>query len=286
MQIEQVLMNLATNARDALPNGGSITIKADVATIDSDFVLTMGFGQPGEYARLTFTDTGEGMDEETVRHIFEPFYTTKGGGTGTGLGLAIVYGIIKKHHGYITCQSEVGVGTAFQIYLPFTAGATAVAEESANESVLPDRRVDLVLVAEDDDAARALEKEILEEFGYSVLEAKDGQQALEIFKRNSDRIDLIILDVIMPKMKGREVYDAIRKIDPSMKFLFCSGYSNEVVIGQGDLEKGMNYLAKPFTPKEMLMKIRGGAGQWPLIFRARSLWWMTTVLYLKALRRF
>ncbi|MBI5483448.1 MAG: PAS domain S-box protein [Deltaproteobacteria bacterium] len=256
MQIEQVLMNLATNARDALPNGGSITINADVASIDSDFVLAMGFGQPGEYARLTFTDTGEGMDEETVKHIFEPFYTTKGGGTGTGLGLAIVYGIIKKHHGYITCQSEVGAGTTFQIYLPFMAGATAVAEKSENESVLPDRRVDLVLVAEDDDAARALEKEILEEFGYSVLEAKDGQQALEIFKRNSDRIDLIILDVIMPKMKGREVYDAIRKIDPSMKFLFCSGYSNEVVIGQGDLEKGMNYLAKPFTPKEMLMKIR------------------------------
>jgi PAS domain S-box-containing protein len=256
VQLEQVLMNLATNARDAMPKGGSIVITAEAVSMDSDFELTNGFGQPGEYVLLTFTDDGEGMDEGIVKRIFEPFYTTKELGKGTGLGLSIVYGIIKKHNGYITCHSAIGIGTSFHVYLPLLAGSANVEKIVSVESSRPEQGSGLILVAEDDDAARLLAKEILEEFDYSVLEASDGRQALEIFKDNADRIDLIIMDVIMPKLNGREVYDAVLAIDPSIKILFCSGHPKAVVTGQGGVEHDMSFLAKPFTPKELLMKIR------------------------------
>jgi len=255
-QIEQVLMNLATNARDAMPNGGSIVIATEMVTLDSDFVISMGFGQAGDYALLTFTDSGEGMDEETARHIFEPFYTTKDLGKGTGLGLSIVYGIVKKHNGYITCHSTIGLGTVMQVYLPLLTGSPAPVVLAPEEGAPVRQGSDLVLVAEDNEAARTLAKEILEEFGYSVLEAGDGQEALELFRDNRDSISLVILDVIMPKLNGREVYDAIRAIDPAVRVLFCSGYPEDVVIKQGGFESGMNYLAKPYSPKELLMKIR------------------------------
>lgn len=255
-QIEQVLMNLATNSRDAMPDGGSIVIATETVTLDTDFVISRGFGQAGDYALLTVTDSGEGMDEETARHIFEPFYTTKDLGKGTGLGLSIVYGIVKKHNGYITCQSTLGLGTIMQVYLPLLTVLPVPAALVPEEGVPVRQGSDLVLVAEDDEAARILAKEILEEFGYSVLEAVDGQEALELFRDNRDRISLVILDVIMPKLKGREVFDAIRAIDPAVRVLFCSGYPEDVVIKQGGFERGMNYLAKPYSPKELLMKIR------------------------------
>ena len=256
VQIEQVLMNLATNARDALPKGGSIVVKADRVRIDSDFVLASGFGEPGDYALLTFTDNGEGMNAEIVKHIFEPFYTTKELGKGTGLGLSIVYGIVKKHGGYIICHSTIGKGTSFHLYLPLLTGLAPDVEKLPPEISVPDQGVDVILVAEDNDIARDFSKDILEEFGYSVILARDGEEALQQFRDNLDRIDMIILDVIMPKLNGREVYEAVMAIDPSMKVLFCSGYSREVVISQGAVGRGMNYLAKPFTPKELLIKIR------------------------------
>jgi CheY-like chemotaxis protein len=256
VQIEQVLMNLATNARDALPKGGSIVIKAETVNIDSEFVLARGFGLPGDYALLTFTDNGEGMDPEVAKHIFEPFYTTKELGKGTGLGLSIVYGIIKKHTGYITCHSTIGIGTVFHVYLPLLSESASVEKKKSGESGLSEQGGNVILLAEDNDTARAIAKEILEEFGYTVLEAGDGQQALEIFKENRGSINLIILDVIMPKLNGREVYDAVLEIDPAARMLFCSGFARDVVINQGGLDQSMNYLAKPFTPKELLMKIR------------------------------
>lgn len=256
VQIEQVLMNLATNARDALPNGGSIVVTADKIRMDSDFVLSSGFGQPGEYALLTFTDNGEGMGDDVVKHIFEPFYTTKELGKGTGLGLSIVYGIIKKHGGYITCESRIGAGTCFHVYLPLLTEPASFEEKVTAVSSMPDNGVDVILVAEDNDIARDFSKDVLEEFGYSVLLARDGEETLEVFKENLDRIDLIILDVIMPKLKGRDVYDAVKAIAPSTKILFCSGYSKEDIVSQGAMEQGMNFLAKPFTPKELLIKIR------------------------------
>jgi PAS domain S-box-containing protein len=255
-QLEQVLMNLSTNARDALPQGGSLVISTQSVIVDNDFVLTRGFGRPGNYALLTVTDSGEGMDSDTVKHIFEPFYTTKELGKGTGLGLSIVYGIIKKHGGYILCHSTVGFGTIFQIFLPLLDAAPAAAEEYVPEQVQEVQGGDCILLAEDNETTRMLGREILEEFGYSVIQAVDGKDALKKFREHKARINLIILDVIMPKMNGREVYDAVQKISPNMPILFCSGYAKDVVVSQGGLEEGMNYLPKPFTPKELLMKIR------------------------------
>jgi CheY-like chemotaxis protein len=255
-QIEQVLMNMSTNARDALPHGGSIVITTEAVTLDNDFVIARGFGTPGRYALLTFTDSGAGMEAEIARHVFEPFYTTKELGKGTGLGLSIVYGIIKEHNGYVLCYSTIGIGTIFQIYLPLLDSAPAETGEKVQETELPVQGRNYILLAEDNETTRVFGREILEEFGYSVVEAVDGEDALEKFRELGERISLVILDVIMPKMNGREVYDEIRRIVPNMRVLFCSGYARDVVISQGGLEEGMDYLAKPFTPKELLMKIR------------------------------
>jgi len=255
-QLEQVLMNLSTNARDALPHGGSIVISTEAVTLDSEFVLARGFGQSGRYALLTFTDTGEGMDADIVKHIFEPFYTTKELGKGTGLGLSIIYGIIKEHKGYIVCHSTIGLGTIFQMYLPLLGSAPAASLEKVEEQVRDVQGGASILLAEDNEATRTLGREILEEFGYSVIEAVDGVDALEKFRAQRERISLVILDAIMPNMSGREAHDAIRGIAPDMRILFCSGYAKDVLINQGGLEEGMNYLPKPFTPKELLMTIR------------------------------
>lgn len=254
-QFEQVLMNLATNARDAMPHGGSIVITTEAVTIDSAVVIARGFVKPGRYAILTFSDSGEGMEDETVKHIFEPFYTTKKLGKGTGLGLSIIYGIIKRHNGYVVCRSTVGLGTVFQIYLPLLETAPIVIAENMTEEVEKAEKGQArggILLAEDDEAARVLCKEILEEFGYAVIEAVDGEDALEKFRALRERISLVILDVIMPKMNGRAVQDVIRGIDPGMRILFCSGYSRDVLVG---LDVGANYLSKPFTPKDLLMKV-------------------------------
>ena len=256
VEIEQVLMNLATNARDALPDGGKIDITTTVLTLDPAFAQAHGFVQAGEYALLTFSDSGQGMDEETSKRIFEPFYTTKELGKGTGLGLSIVYGIIKKHHGYITCHSASGIGTTFQIYFPLvnvvpeSAVVLPVSDEISNSNRA------IILLAEDSDSARTMMKDILEEFGYVVLAARDGQEALDLYQLHRENIDLLFLDVMMPKLKGREVYDAVRRLDPAAKVLFCSGYDDDKVHHQGGVASDMNFLSKPFTPKELLMKIR------------------------------
>ncbi|MFZ2948419.1 MAG: PAS domain S-box protein [Desulfuromonadaceae bacterium] len=254
-QIEQILMNLSTNARDALPHGGSIVITTEAVTIGSDFVLSRGFGTPGRYALLTFTDDGEGMDAEIVRHIFEPFYITKELGKGTGLGLSIVYGIIKKHKGYILCDSAVGRGTTFRIYLPLLDSAPALPGGTVQEKIEGIQGGDTILLAEDDETTRVLVRDMLEEYGYFVIEAVNGEEALDKFREPAGRISLVILDVIMPKMNGREVYDAMRSIDRNIRVLFCSGYGRDVLASQGG--EVINYLPKPFTPKELLLKIRG-----------------------------
>jgi len=196
------------------------------------------------------------MDAEIARHIFEPFFTTKELGKGTGLGLSIVYGIVKEHNGFINCQSAKGLGTNFQIYLPLLDAVPAVTEEQAQGEVEDVQRGDYILLAEDDETLRVLGRKILEEFGYSVLEAVDGVDALNKFREQSARISLVILDVIMPKMSGREVYDVIQSINPQTRILFCSGYTRDVLVSQGRLEEGMDCLIKPFSPKELLMKIR------------------------------
>lgn len=255
-QIEQVLMNLATNARDAMPNGGTLKISTEPVVLDNDFVLARGFGAPGRYVMLSCTDSGEGIAPEVVKHIFEPFYTTKEMGKGTGLGLSIVYGIIKKHGGYILCHSTVGLGTIFEIYFPLLDSVPDVIIEKKPVKIDKIQSEICILLAEDDDTARQLSKEILQEFGYEVIEAVDGEDAVKKYREHSGRINLLMLDVIMPKLNGREVYDAIKGINPEALIFFCSGYSKDEVVSRGGVEASMNFLAKPFTPKELLMKIR------------------------------
>jgi PAS domain S-box-containing protein len=256
VEIEQVLMNLATNARDALLQGGKIAISTTAINLDAAVAQAQGIVTPGEYACLTFTDNGQGMEEEVLKRIYEPFYTTKEVGKGTGLGLSIIYGIVKKHQGYIFCQSSSGSGTTFQLYFPLadvvpeTVIALPIQEEISNSGRA------IILLAEDSDSARTMMQDILEEFGYTVLAARDGQEAIDLYHQHRENIELLLLDVMMPKLKGREVYDAVRRIDPTIKALFCSGYDTEKIQGQGGVAREMNFLSKPFTPKDLLMKIR------------------------------
>jgi signal transduction histidine kinase len=195
------------------------------------------------------------MDAETVKHIFEPFYTTKETGKGTGLGLSIVYGIIKKHNGYILCHSLPGVGTIFHVYLPITEEDAH--PDTSNEIKTPFHSgIGTILLAEDDEPTRTLTRELLEEFGYTVIEARDGIQALELFRTSQDIISLVILDANMPRMKGMDVYHEIRTISQHGRVIICSGYTADVMEGHGKLDKNLHFIAKPFMPKELLMKIR------------------------------
>jgi PAS domain S-box-containing protein len=255
VQIEQVLMSLAANARDAMPEGGEIVIRSELVVRENRFADMNGFDQPGRFALLTVSDTGQGMDEETISHVFEPFFTTKEAGKGTGLGLSIAYGIIRKHNGFIFCNSNKGAGTTFSIYLPW-CGAEAGDNGQAPPRPRPQAAGQVILLADDNEATRSLTREVLEEFGYSVIEAEDGQKALCKFHENSARIGMLILDVIMPEMKGREVYDAIHAGHPEVKVLFTSGYTEEIVRSQKFLDESLPFIPKPYMPKELLMKIR------------------------------
>jgi len=253
-QIEQVLMNLATNARDAMPEGGNLTFETGRMELDTEFVKTHGYGKPGSYALILITDTGEGMGEKTKERIFEPFFTTKESGKGTGLGLAIVYGIVKQHNGYINVYSELGKGTTFKIYLPLTA--SEIREIRPAELIFPAGGTETILMAEDDSDVREITKAILEEFGYTVIAAEDGDDAIEKFIENKDEINLILLDVIMPKKNGRETCKEIKKIKPDIKVLFTSGYPADIANRNELLEEGVDFIPKPVSPTEFLKKVR------------------------------
>ena len=216
-QLEQVLMNFTTNARDAMADGGLLTIEAELLELDEEYIKTHAYGEPGKYAVVSMTDTGAGMDEEVRKRIFEPFYTTKELGKGAGLGLAMVYGIIKTaHKGHINVYSELGKGTTFKIYLPIVEAV--VAEETRSMELTGILGgVETILLAEDDAEVRKLTKNVLEEFGYTVIEAEDGEEALNKFTGNEDSVRLLLLDVMMPKKNGREVYKEIRRTHPAMK---------------------------------------------------------------------
>ena len=252
VQIEQILINLVANARDAMPKGGKLRICTDIVELDREFIRVHGYGTPGRYASLTCSDTGSGMDKETAQRIFEPFFTTKETGKGTGLGLAIVYGIVQRHNGYINCYSEPGMGTTFRIYLPLTGALPETA--GVVPEVLPKGGNEIILVAEDDAAARALFKQVLETYGYTVVEAVDGEDAIGKFIAGKDEVKLVILDVIMPKKNGREACEAIQHIRPDMKCLFTSGYTADVF--DGGEHKLQHFLSKPIIPTMLLKKIR------------------------------
>ncbi|MEW6739751.1 MAG: ATP-binding protein [Nitrospirota bacterium] len=253
-QIEQVLMNLATNARDAMPHGGLLTIETELVELDKEYIKTHAVETPGIYARISVTDTGIGMDEKTRERIFEPFFTTKEFGKGTGLGLAIVYGIIKQHNGYINVYSEPGKGTTFRIYIPLIKPEFKEAESIVLPA--PKGGTETILAAEDDAEVRRLTKEVLENFGYKVIEAVNGVDAINKFIENKDRIQFLLFDLIMPKKNGKEAYEEIRKIMPDIKVLFTSGYPADIIHEKGVLEEGINFISKPVSPDDLLRKVR------------------------------
>ncbi|MEW6714145.1 MAG: ATP-binding protein [Nitrospirota bacterium] len=253
VQIEQIIMNLASNARDAMPDGGVLTIAAEGMEMDREFLSTHGYGDPGPYVLLSFTDTGIGMDEEAKKKIFDPFFTTKKVGEGTGLGLAIVYGIVKQHNGYITVDSEEGKGTTFSIYFPLIDGK---AEDEAAEASAPAGGKETILIAEDDAAVREPLKATLEIFGYDVIETVNGEDAVAKFKENKERIKLLLFDVIMPKMNGKEAYEEIKQIAPDIKAIFTSGYTANTLQTKEILEKGLTFISKPVSPNNLSRKIR------------------------------
>ena len=253
-QIAQVLMNLATNARDAMPRGGDLRIETARVEIDGEFKRIHGFGEPGKYALISVADTGTGIDEKTKERIFEPFFTTKEVGKGTGLGLSIVYGIVKQHGGYITVESEQGRGTVFRIYLP------EVKAEAAPETkeVAPDLKggTETILLAEDNPDIRRMTSHTLAMSGYTVIEAADGRDAVEKFRKYQDKIKLIILDVVMPEKNGKEAYEETRTMRRDVKALFMSGYTSDVVLDKGVFAKGLDFIAKPIAPNDLLHKVR------------------------------
>jgi two-component system, cell cycle sensor histidine kinase and response regulator CckA len=251
-QIDQILFNLATNARDAMPRGGTLAIETNLMELDNEFVKAHGFGEPGKYALLSVTDTGMGMDELTREHIFDPFFTTKEVGKGTGLGLSTVYGIVKQHNGYITVYSEINIGTTFHIYIPATR--TRASEEAKPAPPLK-RGTETILVAEDSKEVRRFIREMLTKYGYTVIEASDGADAVVRFSENPD-VDLLILDSVMPRKNGREAYDEIRKIRPGIKALFMSGYTRDVILEKGIEGKEVDFVSKPLALNELLLKVR------------------------------
>jgi PAS domain S-box-containing protein len=253
-QVEQILINLVTNARDSMPDGGSVTLRLAALEMDDGFVSSRGFGLPGKYAVLTVADTGVGMDQETRERIFEPFFTTKGMGKGTGLGLAIVYGITQQHGGFIEVLSESGKGSSFVVYLPLIEAEHSEKTDCEEAEIM--HGTETVLLAEDEDTVRDLVRSVLEDCGYRVYAVCNGMEAVETFREHRANIDLLLFDVIMPKMNGKDAYDEIRKTDPSTRALFMSGYTGDILNNKGILGEGLSFLAKPVAPSALLRKIR------------------------------
>jgi two-component system, cell cycle sensor histidine kinase and response regulator CckA len=252
-QVEQVIMNLAVNARDAMPQGGRLSVETRAVELDPSSARTRPGARPGRYVRLSVGDTGCGMTEEVRRRAFEPFFTTKGPGQGTGLGLATVFGIVQHSGGHVEVETEVGRGTTFKVYLP-SAGLEAVAERAAAKPLRSG--TETVLVVEDDDAVRAVTRLTLQVLGYTVLEARGGEDALRACDAHPAAIDLLITDVVMPGMSGRQVAEAVAQRRPGVKVLFCSGYTDDAVVRHGVLQAEAAFLQKPFTVSALGDKIR------------------------------
>ncbi|MEN8208188.1 MAG: ATP-binding protein, partial [Candidatus Fermentibacteria bacterium] len=248
------LMNLCVNSRDALPAGGSITIETRNVFIDTSFTILNLGSKPGRHILLSVTDNGCGIDEDTISSIFDPFFTTKTVGNGTGLGLSTVYGIVKQHNGDIQVYSEPDRGTVFSIYLPTVQRKAAHISPESNASV--PIGMETILIAEDDDMVRNLTRETLVMAGYTVLDARNGEDALSIYHGNEDLIDLLILDVVMPGMGGKEVYNRIMESNPDIRTLFCSGYNRNAIHTGFVLDKDLHFIQKPFNSDVLLRKIR------------------------------
>jgi len=254
-QIEQVVMNLAVNARDAMPNGGKLALETTTATFDQAYTRQHPGSKAGSQVMFSVSDTGMGMSAETLIHIFEPFFTTKELGKGTGLGLATVYGVVKQSGGYISVNSEIGHGSSFKVYLPLIQEAIVVAEDPAPASD-SFRGTETVMVVEDAEALRKLTVTLLEEHGYQVVSAANGSEALELAQKFSRGIDLLLTDVIMPGLGGHALAQRFEVLRPGLKVLYMSGYTDSSIGQHGVLEPGISLLHKPFTEEELVRKIR------------------------------
>jgi len=254
-QLEQVIMNLVVNSKDAMPNGGKISIRTANTVLDDAYRREHSYVQPGPYVMMSVSDTGAGMDKETQSRIFEPFFTTKEKGKGTGLGLSTVYGIVKQSGGYVFAQSELRKGTTFRIYLPSVVDPAEVVP-AVKRSPAATEGSETVLLVEDEYSVRALVKETLKMRGYTVIEASDGESALKMMAESGSNVALLITDVVMPGMSGMELASKISQANPHIKVLFLSGYAEDTVIHEGGLGPGMAFLQKPFTLQNLARKVR------------------------------
>jgi signal transduction histidine kinase len=252
VQLDQVLMNLCINARDAMPQGGRLTITTENAEVGEDFSVAIGLA-PGAYVLLSVTDNGTGMDARTVERIFEPFFTTKEIGKGTGLGLATVYGIVQQHGGTIQCSSQLGHGTVFRIYLPAASGAPE--EAGAEDHAQPRKGSETILLAEDHEGLRESAKSALEALGYRVLSASTGAEALDLFRRHRDQVDVAILDAVLPALSGPEVYLQMQADGGSVKVIYTTGHTSETPSVEWIRKSGAPLLQKPYTPASLSQMI-------------------------------
>ncbi|MEZ4386560.1 MAG: PAS domain S-box protein [Candidatus Krumholzibacteriia bacterium] len=255
-QIEEALLNLVANARDALPGEGVIQLRTAVVELGHEFCSTRPWARPGRYVQVTVHDDGCGIPPDARDHIYEPFYTTKGFGQGTGLGLAIAYTICKRHHGYLDFESELDVGTTFHLLLPLPAVASEVGRREEPCLPEPSGRGELLLVVDDDEMVRNLTRQMLERAGYQVLSARDGEDAMELFMAHATEVAALVIDVVMPRMDGRQLYDNISELRPGVPVLFCSSYSADLLESEYMLRVGGTLLAKPFRVAELLLRVR------------------------------
>jgi PAS domain S-box-containing protein len=254
-QINQVLMNLCLNARDAMPHGGRLLLETARVVLDEDYASLHPEGRAGEFVRLRVSDTGHGIAPEVRAHIFEPFFSTKGPDKGSGLGLAMVFAIVKQHRGWIDCYSEAGRGTRFDIYLPRHVAKNESAPAARSSPTPAPHGHEVILLADDEPMLRSLGRIILERYGYEVLLAEDGLQAVEKFRQDRDRIALVILDVTMPRLSGRDAVQRLREIDPTVRVLLASGYSADHP-AENERDDILGFIGKPYRPEELAAAVR------------------------------
>jgi CheY-like chemotaxis protein len=254
IQIEQIVLNLAVNAKDAMPDGGRLTIETRNVTIDEPYCRKYPEVQPGDYACLSISDTGHGMESEVLEHVFEPFFSTKKPGEGTGLGLSTVFGLVKIHGGHITCESEPGKGTVIEIYFPAIEQEVGWTVDATNE--MPAFGTETILLIDDEEFVRTWGKELLSHAGYTVVDAADGRGGLQVYKEKKEEISLVVLDLIMPEMGGKQCLEELLRFDPNLKAIIASGFPIDRK-SREDLEKHSKaIIAKPFHAHELLRVVR------------------------------
>ena len=253
-QIEQVIMNLCVNAQDAMPNGGRLIIETDIVELDQIYANNLPGVKPGHYMLMSINDTGIGMDENTRSRIFEPFFSTKGK-HGTGLGLATAYGIVKQHGGNIWVYSEPNVGTAFKVYLPVSYEPSEIIKNNS-KPILNQKWSETILVIDDNQVVINIVREMLEQFGYTILTSDNSTEALVLLDQNNGDVDLLLTDVVMPEMNGKELYERAVEKKPDIKVIYMSGYLDDIIASHGILEHGVKFIQKPFTVQSLLLKIR------------------------------